>query len=126
MHLTWPERPKTGHLPRAAGLPGCELARMIPAGCRPVLEAKQGDPTMAYKDMLVHVDSSAACVERLDVATRLARAFDAHLIGLYVAALAPIHQYAEADFGPDLVERMRAAFLAAHRQFAQTACPDIV
>jgi len=59
---------------------------------------------MPYRDMLVHVDSSAASAERLEVATRLARSFDAHLIGLYVAALAPIHQYAEADFGPDLVE----------------------
>jgi len=76
---------------------------------------------MSYRDMLVHVDSSAASVERLDVATRLARAFDTHLIGLYVAALAPIHQYAEADFGPDLVEAhdkyMREAADEAERRF---------
>src|SRR3954469_24514863 len=76
---------------------------------------------MPYRDMLVHVDSSLASVERLEVATRLARSFDAHLIGLYVAALAPIHQYAEADFGPDLVEAhdryMREAADEAERTF---------
>jgi nucleotide-binding universal stress UspA family protein len=76
---------------------------------------------MPYRDMLVHVDSSAASAERLEVATRLARSFDAHLIGLYVAALAPIHQYAEADFGPDLVEAhdryMREAADEAERTF---------
>ena len=76
---------------------------------------------MTYKDMLVHVDSSSASAERLDVATRLARIFDAHLVGLYVAALAPIHQYAEADFGPDLVEAhdkyMREAADEAERTF---------
>lgn len=79
------------------------------------------DLTSAYRDMLVHVDSSAASTERLAVATRLAQIFDAHLIGLYVAALAPIHQYAEADFGPDLVEAhdryMREAADEAERTF---------
>lgn len=76
---------------------------------------------MSYKDMLVQVDSSSSSTERLEVATRLARTFDAHLIGLYVAALAPIHQYAEADFGPDLVEAhdkyMREAADEAERKF---------
>jgi nucleotide-binding universal stress UspA family protein len=71
--------------------------------------------------MLVHVDSSSASAERLEIAARLARTFDAHLIGLYVAALAPIHQYAEADFGPDLVEAhdkyMREAADQAERIF---------
>lgn len=66
--------------------------------------------------MLVHVDSSTASAERLEVATRLAQSFDAHLIGLYVAALAPIHQYAEADFGPDLVE--------AHDRYMREAAED--
>lgn len=74
------------------------------------------DPTAAYRDMLVHVDSSTASAERLEVATRLAQTFDAHLIGLYVAALAPIHQYAEADFGPDLVE--------AHDRYMREAAED--
>ena len=74
------------------------------------------DPTAAYRDMLVHVDSSTASAERLEVATQLAQAFDAHLIGLYVAALAPIHQYAEADFGPDLVE--------AHDRYMREAAED--
>jgi nucleotide-binding universal stress UspA family protein len=76
---------------------------------------------MPYRDMLVHVDSSSASAERLAIAARLARTFDAHLIGLYVAALAPIHQYAEADFGPDLVEAhdkyMREAADEAERTF---------
>ena len=40
---------------------------------------------MAYRTIVVHIDNSARCVERIDVAARLARDFDAHLVGLYVA-----------------------------------------
>ena len=39
---------------------------------------------MAYKDLLVHVDSSSHCAARLALAVTLARRFGAHLTGLHV------------------------------------------
>ncbi|MEE8280356.1 MAG: universal stress protein [Alphaproteobacteria bacterium] len=78
---------------------------------------------MALKDLIVHVDSSPACPARLDLAVTLARENDAHLTGLYVIAPAPIHQYAEADLGPQLIEAhdryMREAASEAERMFEQ-------
>ncbi len=59
---------------------------------------------MALKDILVHLDSSPAAPSRLDYAISLARKHDAHLTALYVVAIAPIHQYTEADLGPELIE----------------------
>jgi nucleotide-binding universal stress UspA family protein len=59
---------------------------------------------MALKDILVHMDSSPAAPSRLDYAISLARKHDAHLTALYVVAIAPIHQYTEADLGPELIE----------------------
>lgn len=59
---------------------------------------------MSYKDILVHLDSSPACAGRIELGINLARKFDARLTGLYVVGLAPMHQYAEADLGPELVE----------------------
>lgn len=59
---------------------------------------------MALKDILVHMDSSPAAPARLDYAIRLAEKHDAHLTALYVIAIAPIHQYTEADLGPELIE----------------------
>ena len=59
---------------------------------------------MALKDILVHIDSSPATAARLDFAIRLAQAHDAHLAAVYVVAIAPIHQYTEADLGPELIE----------------------
>ena len=41
---------------------------------------------MAYKNLLVHIDDGKACAGRLEVAIGLARAYDAHLTGLYIAA----------------------------------------
>jgi len=59
---------------------------------------------MTLKDILVHIDSSPAMAGRLDYAIRLAQTHDAHLAAIYVVAVAPIHQYAEADLGPELIE----------------------
>ncbi|WP_166726972.1 universal stress protein [Crenobacter cavernae] len=42
---------------------------------------------MAYKSLLVHVDSSPRAAARLDTAIVLAQTFDAHLTGLFVAPL---------------------------------------
>ncbi|HEY4135041.1 MAG TPA: universal stress protein [Alphaproteobacteria bacterium] len=78
---------------------------------------------MDYKDILVHLDSSPSCPARIDVAIAFARAFGAKLTGLYVVGLAPMHQYAEADLGPELVEAhdryMREAAHEAERIFTE-------
>lgn len=71
---------------------------------------------MSYKDILVHLDSSPACPTRIDIGVNLARIFDAKLTGLYVVGLAPMHQYAEADLGPELVE--------AHDRYMREAAHD--
>jgi nucleotide-binding universal stress UspA family protein len=76
---------------------------------------------MALKDILVHVDSSPAAPDRLDYAIRLAQKHEAHLAALYVIAIAPIHQYTEADLGPELIEAhdrfMRESAAEAKRMF---------
>lgn len=59
---------------------------------------------MTLKDILVHIDSSPSAAGRLDYAIRLAQTHDAHLAAIYVVAVAPIHQYTEADLGPELIE----------------------
>lgn len=41
---------------------------------------------MPFKDVLVVVDHGRNCAARIDVASQLARDFDAHLTGLYVSA----------------------------------------
>jgi len=78
---------------------------------------------MDYKDILVHLDSSPSCPARIDVGISFARAFGARLTGLYVVGLAPMHQYAEADLGSELVEAhdkyMREASHEAERLFTE-------
>jgi nucleotide-binding universal stress UspA family protein len=41
---------------------------------------------MAFKNLLVHIDDGKACADRIKAAITLARAHEAHLTGLYVAA----------------------------------------
>ncbi len=100
---------------------------------------------MALKDILVHLDSSPAAPSRLDFAISLARKHDAHLTALYVVAIAPIHQYTEADLGPELIEahdkfmresaarakelfddKMQKAGLAGEWRQAEGAVPEMV
>ncbi len=100
---------------------------------------------MALKDILVHMDSSPAAPDRLDYAIRLAQKHDAHLAVLYVVAIAPIHQYTEADLGPELIEahdrfmresaaaaknifdhKTTAAGIAAEWRQAEGAVPEMV
>ena len=42
---------------------------------------------MSYKTILVHVDAGKRCPVRIDLAIRLARQYDAHLVALH--ALTP-------------------------------------
>jgi nucleotide-binding universal stress UspA family protein len=79
---------------------------------------------MALKDILVHLDSSPSTPGRLDYAIRLAQKHDAHLAAVYVVAIAPVHQYTEADLGPELIEAhdrfMRESAVQAKEMFDST------
>ncbi|RJG04623.1 universal stress protein [Noviherbaspirillum sedimenti] len=73
---------------------------------------------MAYKTILVHVDDSRQAAERIRIAARLARAYDAHLIG---AAATGISRYAfqgGATLPPDPSLAIHLEYL---RQRAQRA-----
>lgn len=87
---------------------------------------------MSLKNILVHVDISEHCKQRLDVATSLARSFGAHLSGIYVipealtpAVMAP--EYFPADFiaKQEEVERERAREARAFfdKYIAETGIP---
>ena len=68
---------------------------------------------MALKDILVHVDSSRAMKERVRATAELARAHEAHLVGLYVAEVPVLPSYAEAQIPASIIEAQRAGFAAA-------------
>jgi nucleotide-binding universal stress UspA family protein len=53
---------------------------------------------MAYKDMLVTVDTSPAGAARLDLAAALAERFEAHLIGLHTSLTPPLGSAAGGYF----------------------------
>lgn len=57
---------------------------------------------MAFKDILVHVDNSAHCAIRLEVAARLAEAQQAHLIALNVRTRPQIPNYVMSQFGGEI------------------------
>jgi len=70
---------------------------------------------MSFKDILVHVDSSPRCAERVAVAANLAKQFNAHLTGLYVVDLPPPDvfygfpsAFMDVQRAEDVIERMRA------------------
>ncbi|TFG84623.1 MAG: universal stress protein [Hyphomicrobiales bacterium] len=56
------------------------------AGAGPVAAAYREIQPMAFKNLLIHLDDSKACTSRVAAAIELARAHEAHLTGLYVAA----------------------------------------
>jgi nucleotide-binding universal stress UspA family protein len=62
---------------------------------------------MSYKTILVHIDPGNRCSVRVEVAIRLARQHDAHLIALH--ALAPFEPpgYVLAEMGPAIIEAQR-------------------
>ncbi len=63
---------------------------------------------MAYKNLLVHVDSGRGCAPRVDVAVELAQAYEAHLAGLYVAASPYMPPYIDEAGGmPGVVREAR-------------------
>lgn len=75
---------------------------------------------MALKDILLHLDSSPSCLERLDLAINLARSHGARLKGLYVVAhsfYAPRHgvlaEVGAAGMKEIFAEKTAAAGIAA-------------
>ena len=68
---------------------------------------------MAYKDILVHLDSAQNLDQRLAMAARLAREHDAHLTGLFVRTPPHIPPFVQAQLGSEVMElqqrRMREA-----------------
>jgi nucleotide-binding universal stress UspA family protein len=79
---------------------------------------------MSLKDILVHVDLSKQCKHRLDVASRLARIFNAHLSGIYaipdaLTAAVATAEYFPADFVAEQQERERERSKEARAYFEQ-------
>jgi len=62
---------------------------------------------MSIKDILVYLDTSAACSERIDVALRLAEKFDARLAGLFVRSMPYVPHFVAAQIGPDIYDTQK-------------------
>ncbi len=73
---------------------------------------------MALKDILVHVDNSKQCEQRLEVAINLAAAHHAHLTGLYVRTSPRVPQFVRVQFGPQ-VQTLQAQFADESTRQAQ-------
>ncbi|MGO1120111.1 universal stress protein [Rhodovibrionaceae bacterium A322] len=63
---------------------------------------------MAYKNILVHLDSTKACAKRVAAAIELAQREEAHLVGLYVAARIVVPGYVMAQMPAQALEDQRA------------------
>jgi nucleotide-binding universal stress UspA family protein len=78
-----------------------------------------------YKTILVHVDISRRAAERVDIACRLARSSDAHLIGLHAMSTLTIPSYALVEGGAQIREyhdrMVQEAAARAEETFKQRA-----
>jgi nucleotide-binding universal stress UspA family protein len=77
------------------------------------------------KDILVHVDRSKECGERLKVAIQLARTHEAHLTGAYVIPRSRIPNYLEVQVPKEILDKATAARLeeaAEARKTFEAAC----
>lgn len=59
---------------------------------------------MSYKDILVHLDDSDACVERINAAVALAKRQEARVTGIALALKSTISTYIGIDFPASLTE----------------------
>ncbi len=64
---------------------------------------------MTYKTILVHLDRSARCKERLEIAFSLAAACDAHLVGLFALSSVYVPAYALAEASTLVIEAERSS-----------------
>ncbi|AUG52417.1 universal stress protein [Thalassospira marina] len=60
-----------------------------------------------FRDMLVHIDNTKPCTERLSVALTVAKAHKAHLTGVYVLPRAEIPRFMEVQISADIMEAQR-------------------
>lgn len=65
---------------------------------------------MTYRTMLVHVDDDPSCQARLDAAIRVARAFGAELVGIYLVPGTDMSPSTAAMLRPEVVERRLAEY----------------
>ena len=65
---------------------------------------------MSYRSVLVHVDNDTASRTRLDYAVRLARGFDAELVGIYLVPGTDLTPSSAAMLRPEVVARRLAEF----------------
>ncbi len=62
---------------------------------------------MAYKDLLVHIDDSPACAERVNAAVALAKKQDASVTGIALALKSTISTYIGIDIPASLTEKQQ-------------------
>ena len=67
---------------------------------------------MKYKNLLIHLDHSSGCRNRLEVAFGLARKFDAQVTGLFVVPNYIVPSYVEAQISVDLITDVTEKALA--------------
>jgi nucleotide-binding universal stress UspA family protein len=72
-----------------------------------------------YRDILVHIDTSNACKERLSVALKIAKAQNAHLTGLFLLPYPEIPRFMEVQITEEIVAQQREA-MAETAQGART------
>ena len=71
---------------------------------------------MKYKNILVHLDNSTGCSNRLQVAFGLAREFGAELTGLFVVPTYIVPSYVEAQISVDIMTDITEKALAHARE----------
>ena len=59
---------------------------------------------MSYKTILVHLDGSERCAERISIAFRMAEGYRGHVVGLFAMASARLPSSALAEGGPVVIE----------------------
>jgi len=60
---------------------------------------------MTYRSIFVHVDDTGPCASRLDIATRLARAYPARLLGAYLMPAGNVRPFASVMLPEEVVQR---------------------
>ncbi len=77
-----------------------------------------------YRDILVHIDTTSACKERLSVALKIAKAQNAHLTGLYLLPYPEIPRFMEVQITEEIISQQRAAMAetaaTARKEFEST------
>lgn len=78
-----------------------------------------------YRDILVHIDTTPACKERLSVALKVAKAQKAHLTGLFLLPYVDIPRFMEVQITEEIITQQRKAMAEAAkvaRDAFETAC----